>query len=279
MKYFLIGTPLSHSFSATYFNKKFTECQIDSQYLIHELDSIDRLPKLIDRYGEELGGFNVTAPYKQAVIPFVDRLTEDARKARSVNCVRREKDGSLTGHNTDVEGVGILLDKTPTVSVSQVNIAKRCPYNVVAEGRRNGVPKVRRALVLGGGGVVGAVLTALEERGILPTVVMRDPSQFPLRYPQFSPGLKRFDELGLEDILKADIIVNCTPLGTFPEVNRAPDIPYEYIQPRHICLDLVYNPEQTVFTRICKAHGARVSSGLPMLIGQAEAGWKFWNEK
>ena len=255
MKYFLIGRPLSHSFSAAYFNRKFSELGIDSHYDLCPLERIEELPALIDSYGEELRGFNITAPYKQEVIKYMTTLTPEATRAGSVNCVRRESDGSLTGHNTDVEGFIELLKEN-------------LPWPI--EGRR--------ALVIGGGGVVGAVLAAFESLGIDACVAMRDPSKFADAHPQFKLLLLELSKLTKEDILGVDIIVNCTPLGTAPNVKTAPAIPYEYIQKRHLCLDLVYNPEQTTFSRICAAHGATAATGMKMLTAQAEAGWKFWNQ-
>lgn len=256
MNFFLIGNPVSHSFSADYFNRKFADRGIASHYDLCRLDSIRELPDLIAGYEDALGGFNVTAPYKQSVRPFIDRLTTEASKTGSINCVRREKDGSLTGHNTDVEGFISLLEEN-------------APWPL--EGRK--------ALVLGGGGVVGAVLTAFEKKRIDAVVAMRDPKKFGNAHPRFNPPLKRLDTLSINDILEVDMIVNCTPLGTAPDVRTAPAIPYEYIQPRHLCLDLVYNPAETTFSRICKAHGAKTATGLRMLESQAEAGWRFWNER
>ena len=254
MMYFLIGKPLGHSFSADYFNRKFHEEDIDALYVPEELVTIGELPGLLERYGDGWQGFNVTAPYKQEVIPFLDSMTDVARDAGSVNCVRREKDGSLTGHNTDVEGFGSLL-------------RNNAPWDLAG----------RRALLIGGGGVGGAVLAALSAEGIGAKVMTRDPDKFRERYPAYKSEILMLDRQAKDAILETDIIINCTPLGMFPDVRSAPSIPYEYIQPRHLCLDLVYNPADTLFTRICSAHGATAVSGLEMLVGQAEAAWRFWN--
>ncbi len=253
--YFLIGRPLSHSFSADYFNRKFADEGIDAHYFLHELTDISELPSLVERYGEALRGFNVTAPFKKSVLPYLSRLTPEATEAGSVNCVRRDKDGALTGHNTDIAGFLSLLEES-------------APWPL----------ENKKALVIGGGGVVGAVIAALRKRKIKPVVTVRTPEKFLREYPDFEGEVKEIASLGKDDILDVDLIINCTPLGTFPNVRTAPDIPYEYVQPRHLCLDLVYNPEHTTFTRICAAHGATVASGLPMLLKQAEEGWSFWND-
>lgn len=256
MNYFLIGHPLSHSFSADYFNRKFEDNGIDSHYDLCEIKEISELPNLLRTYGDSLTGFNITAPFKKEIMSFVDILTPEAIKSEAVNCVRKEADGTLTGHNTDIEGFIKLLENNS-------------PWSL--EGRK--------ALIIGGGGVVGAVIAALEIKKIGVIVTVRNPEHFRNNYPDRNIKVIKMDSLTKEDILDSDIIVNCTPLGTYPEINNAPPIPYEYIQKRHLCLDLVYNPKETVFTKICSAHGASCASGMDMLIGQAEAGWKFWNKQ
>ncbi len=253
--FFLIGKPIGHSFSANYFNEKFEREGIDARYDLRELDSIEELPSVIKEYGEDLIGFNITAPYKLAVILYLDALTSEAKRAGAVNCVRRNRNGELIGHNTDVAGFLALLEK---------NLPRPAG--------------VKKALILGGGGVVGAVMTALEKRGFTYSVAMREPSKFKEAHPGFDPEVKEFSKLTMDDILDVDIIINCTPLGMEPNVKSAPPILYEYIQPRHVCLDLVYNPRETVFSKICAAHGAKTATGLLMLTAQAEEGWKFWDE-
>lgn len=253
-EYFLIGNPLGHSFSADFFNRKFEREGINARYSLCELKSIDGLPEHLASLGEGWRGFNVTAPYKQSVIKFLSRLTAEARSAAAVNCVRCEADGTLTGHNTDCAGFETLLKANAGTDLEGCS-----------------------ALVIGGGGVVGAILEVLRKNGVVPAIMTRTPARFIERYPDWNIKIMPLDRQNRKAILEADIIINATPLGTFPDINSAPDIAYEYIQPGHVCLDVVYNPEDTLFCRICSAHGAKTASGMPMLVAQAEEAWKFWN--
>lgn len=254
--YFLTGRPLGHSFSPGYFAEKFAREGVRAEYVLHEVEDVDELREFLAAH-PEVRGFNVTAPYKQDVMRLVDALTPQAAGAGAVNTVRVEADGRLTGHNTDVEGFRHLLG---------VN-AGRCGDDV-------GV--IREALLIGGGGVAGAVIRALEEEGIAWRVAMRCPEKFAVAHPGVDAEPIALSQLGRDDILRAQLIVNCTSAGTFPDVRSAPAIPYEYVGRHHLCLDLVYNPPVTMFMRICGAHGAVTANGLEMLVAQAEGAWRFW---
>ncbi len=243
--YGLIGGKLGHSFSARYFNSKFADENIDAHYDLHEIEDIAQLPGLIAGL-PALRGLNVTIPYKQEVLPYLHSLTDSAKEIGAVNTIRVVQHPGLpprlSGHNTDAPGFSMAIE--PLLC-----------------GRR-------KALVLGQGGASKAVIHALRRLGICVTRVSRTKSDTTLTYSDLSP----------EIMAEHDIIVNCTPLGMYPDVESAPDIPYELLSSRHLCFDLVYNPETTEFMRRAAQRGAIVSNGLQMLINQAELAWRFWNE-
>lgn len=259
--YGLIGWKLGHSFSAKYFNEKFERENIDAHYELFEIPSIEGISNIICKY-PELRGLNVTIPYKRDILPYCDTLTESAREIGAVNTVRIERcdngDVRLHGHNTDAPGfweairpmlTGLLkYDNNP-----DGNKAAECGYNA-------------KALVLGQGGASLAVIYALRKAGTDVVKVSRKPAKGVITYAEISEQL----------IKECRIIVNCTPLGMWPNVEECVDIPYEYLGPGHICFDLVYNPETTEFMKRCAAAGASVSNGLQMLHNQAELAWKFW---
>lgn len=240
MKYFgLIGHPLGHSFSARYFAEKFAAEGIDARYDNFDLDDIGEVETL-----RRLSGFNVTIPYKQAIIPYLDGMSDEARAIGAVNTVRVEN-GRFYGYNTDVIGF--------------------------RESLRDWLAKdnasVRSALVLGTGGASKAVCYALSQLGIAWQLVSRTPKEDCLTY----------DDLRKETALASiDLVVNCTPLGTFPNVDTCPDLPYESLNPAIRLYDLVYNPEETLFLRRGREQGCPVKNGLEMLHRQAEAAWKIW---
>ncbi len=248
--YFLIGKSLCHSFSAEYFNKKFSAEKIDNHYELCELENITCLFQLIDnliKKGDNPEGFNVTIPYKESIIPYLDKLTERAATIKAVNTVRIdvEKDKYiLTGDNTDAVGF--------TDAICQLLTGNET-----------------NALILGTGGASKAVIYALEEIGVNTKSVSRVKGKGDLTYSELT-------ERGISDF---DIIINCTPLGTFPKVNECPPIPYSGIKQGSICFDLVYNPSETMFMNKCKMEGAIVSNGLGMLYGQASAAWNFWQNR
>lgn len=245
MRHFgIIGRPLGHSASAAYFTEKFAcEGLTDHAYDRYELTSVDELPVLLERM-PELCGLNVTIPYKQAVIPLLDDLSPEARNIGAVNCIRRMPDGTLTGHNTDIIGLRVALD------------------------RLLGGDEPEEALVLGTGGASQAVQYALAERGIAYALVSRDPAK----------GNYTYANLPCEVIGCSRLIINATPVGTSPAADEAPCIPYAYLTPHHYLLDLVYNPPRTRFLAFGEQRGAHTLNGETMFRAQAEASWRIWND-
>lgn len=244
-RYALIGRRLGHSYSADMFNQKFATEGIDAVYELRPLGNIGELPAML-KSEPELRGFNVTVPYKEAVIAYLDRLTPLARTVGAVNTVRIDREVGetvLTGHNTDVEGFRDSLSSVP-------------------ELKREGY-----ALVLGSGGASKAVSAGLTELGISPIIVSRQSGNDRISYQELTPEL----------VYGATAIVNTTPLGTSPEVMKAPPFPFQYLNPLTICMDLIYNPETTLFMRICSAHGCITLNGMEMLRLQARGAWRFWS--
>ena len=236
--YGIIGFPLLHSFSAKFFNEKFATERIDAEYSLYPLNKDEwtngeRLMDLLD----SLDGFNVTLPYKQEVIPYLERLDETAEAIGAVNVVYKR-----VGYNTDC--LGFIESMRPLVR----------EYN-------------QKALVLGTGGASKAVCYGLRKLGISPTLVSRTPKA----------GMLGYDALTQEVMDSHTIIVNCTPLGMLPDVDSCPDIPYERLSARHLLYDCVYNPEETLFLKKGKAQGCTIKNGLDMLYGQAKAAWRIWN--
>lgn len=238
MRHFgIIGYPLVQSFSAKYFNEKFVTSGIDAEYSLYPTE-VESLKLTVEKLLDELDGMNVTIPYKQAIIPYLDRLDETAEAIGAVNVIHKH-----VGYNTDC--LGFIDSIRPLL-------------------RNND----RLALVLGTGGASKAVCYGLRKLGIIPTLVSRTPKA----------GMLGYQDLTDEIMRTHTVIVNCTPLGMFPEVDACPDIPYELITARHLLFDCIYNPEETLFLRKGKAQGATIQNGLEMLYGQAKAAWKIWNE-
>lgn len=235
--YGIIGYPLLHSFSAKYFNEKFAKESICAEYSLYPVQ-IGNLKLEIGNLMDFLDGFNVTLPYKQAVIPFLDRLDETAEAIGAVNVVHRR-----VGYNTDC--IGFMESIRPLLR----------DYD-------------RKALVLGTGGASKAACYGLKKLGITPTLVSRTPKAGQLGYKDLTDAI----------MAEHTIIVNCTPLGMLPDVDSCPDIPYEMLSARHLLFDCVYNPEETLFLSKGKAQGATIRNGIEMLIGQAQAAWKIWSE-
>ena len=243
--YGLVGHPLGHSFSAGYFAEKFAREGIDATYTNFDFADISQLTSLIAE-NENLRGVNVTIPYKQAVIPLLDELNAEAREIGAVNVVRiaRNADGTIRtkGYNSDV--IGFVESLRPLLQSHH-----------------------RRALVLGTGGASKAIVYGLKQLGIAPTYVSRTKSSDALTYEELTP----------EVLSNHHVIVNCSPVGMYPRVDEAPDMPYHLLTPKHLCYDLVYNPLETTFMKLASAQGAVVKNGLEMLHLQAEAAWKMWN--
>lgn len=241
IRYGLIGKPLSHSFSQRYFTEKFErEGLVDHRYDLFELDSIDELRALV---GETSGlrGLNVTIPFKQTVLPLLDAVDRLAAAVGAVNTIRVEG-GKLIGFNTDVEGF-------------------RQTLMPLRQGRKP------RALVLGSGGASRAVAFVLKELGIKFRVVSRSRERGDMTYDLVEPIV----------VDVCTLIINTTPLGMHPDTASLPPIPYEAIGPKHVLIDLVYNPERTAFLSEGQRRGAAIANGSQMLRAQAEASWRIWN--
>lgn len=243
-RYGLIGFPLAHSFSKRYFTDKFQREGIqDASYDLFPLEDIAQLADLIQQYGEELRGLNVTIPHKQSVISFLDELDTTAEAVGAVNTIRLDK-GQKTGFNTDVIGFEKTLLSCINPSIWAGN-----------------------ALVLGSGGASKAVQYVLGQYGLPFTVASRHPLY----------GMVGYEAMAPEDIHRHTLIIQTTPLGMSPAVHTYPVIPYEAIGPAHVLIDLVYNPERTAFLEKGKQQGAQTVNGLAMLFAQAEAAWQIWN--
>ncbi len=243
----LIGFPLTHSFSRNYFNNKFLEAGLDKIYSYQnfELRSLSEFPEILTR-DTLLCGLNVTIPYKEKIIPYLDKVDKVAAKIGAVNTiyVERNIEGKVvktTGYNTDATGFDQSL---------------RLMLQSYHEG----------ALVLGTGGASKAVVYVLKKLKIPYITVSRDATRGSIDYPS----------LNRSHLADYPVIINTTPLGTFPDINSCPPIPYEYLNSHNLLFDLVYNPEETLFMKKGIAQGAMVSNGHRMLLYQAEESWKLW---
>lgn len=240
----LIGKKLGHSFSKNYFTEKFAREGIAARYELFELATLEALPGLLADQ-PALCGLNVTIPYKTEVIPFLDRLSPEAQAVGAVNTIRIRQ-GQLEGHNTDTYGFRVSLETL--LAGAQVS----------------------RALVLGTGGAARAVAYVLTEKMDIPcTSVSRR---------AMPPDVLDYAALAGMDMEDYPLIINTTPLGMYPQVDAAPDFPFERLTARHFIYDLIYNPAETRLLRLAAAQGARVCNGMEMLILQAEGAWKIWNE-
>ena len=245
-QYGLIGYPLGHSFSVGYFNEKFKAEHIDAEYLNFEIPSIDRFMEVVEEH-PNLCGLNVTIPYKQQVIPFLDELDKTAASIGAVNVIKviRLPKGKvkLVGYNSDV--IGFCQSIEPLLTAHYTH-----------------------ALVLGTGGASKAVTYGLKSLGLHPVYVSRTKRENILCYNDLSP----------EVMAQYSVIVNTSPVGMYPKVDQCPDIPYNLLTPNHLLYDLIYNPDETLFLKKGKAHGAVTKNGLEMLLLQAFAAWNIWNE-
>jgi shikimate dehydrogenase len=245
--YGLVGYPLGHSFSKEYFNEKFRLEGIDAEYDNFPMPDLEALPALLRDY-PKLKGLNVTIPHKQSILAYLDMIDRTAKLVGSVNTVkiqRTESGTRLTGYNTDVIGFAKTFD------------------NLINDTRG------QYALILGNGGGAKAVKYVLRERGIFfKSVSTKKQKTDQITYEMLNKGI--LDRFG--------IIINTTPLGMYPKVDEAPDIPYEFIKPSHLLIDLVYNPAETLFLKNGRERGARTMNGLMMLHAQAEAAWKIWKK-
>jgi len=243
-RYGLIGFPLKHSFSKDYFNSKFVSEGIDAEYINFEITSIKELKSIINN-NPQLKGLNVTIPYKEQIIPFLDHLSDDVSLIGAVNVVkidRRKKKVILTGYNSDI--IGFKQSIEPLLQ-----------------------PHHRRALVLGTGGSAKAIFYGLKQLGIESTYVSRRKS---------SDKILTYSELSQEIMENHSIIVNCTPVGMWPKTDDCPAIPYHFLNDKHLLYDLLYNPDETLFMKKGEERNASVKNGLEMLLLQAFAGWRKW---
>ena len=245
-KYGLIGYPLGHSFSISYHNQRFADEGINAKYFNFEIPSIDDLAAIISK-NPELKGLNVTIPYKQKVMPFLDYISPEARAIGAVNVIRivhKGKEVSLRGYNSDV--IGFTQSIEPMLE----------SYH-------------KKALILGTGGASKAVAYGLKSLGIDSVYVSRYQRPDTIQYEQITPDV----------VQEYNVIVNCTPIGMFPKTEECPQLPYEALNERNILYDLIYNPDETLFMRKGARNGANVKNGLEMLLLQAFASWEFWQGK
>lgn len=244
--YGLIGFPLTHSFSKTYFNNKFESENINAEYLNFEIPDIGDLMEVVAEY-PDLCGLNVTIPYKEQVIPYMDEMDADAAAFGAVNVIKfiRSKGDDLRfkGYNSDIVGFSDSIRPLLT------------PYR-------------DKALVLGTGGASKAVVRGLQNLGVESQLVSRSKKE----------GVITYGEIDAEIMATHKIIVNTTPLGMYPHVDECPDIPYGLLTPQHLCYDLLYNPDVTLFMKRAREMGAEVKNGLEMLLLQAFESWRIWNE-
>lgn len=245
-KYGLIGFPLKHSFSYRYFGDKFNEENIDSQYNNYEIPNINLLPKILSD-DTDIYGLNVTIPYKEDVIPYLDELDHTAHKIGAVNVIKVVRNNNriyTKGYNSDI--IGFTNSIQPLLN-KEIH---------------------KKALILGTGGAAKAVYHGLTDLEIEPVYVSR----------QHNKGYLKYSDLDENLINEFKIIVNATPLGTFPNIEHCPPIPYHYLTTEHLLYDLVYNPPLTQFLKEGQSRGSQVKNGYQMLELQALAAWDIWNQ-
>lgn len=239
--YGLIGYPLGHSFSKKYFTEKFEQQALDCRFENFPIEHIDLLPEIIEQH-PNLEGLCVTIPYKEKVLPFLDEISPEVEAINACNSIKITNK-KLSGYNTDAIGFEQSL-------MHQLQ------------------PHHTNALILGTGGAAKAVEFVLKKLGISYTIVSRTARENIISYDSISRDL----------VKNTPLIINASPVGTFPNSNTYPLLPYEAITDRHYLFDLVYNPEKTIFLTKGKEKGAAIQNGFDMLINQAEASWKIWNE-
>ncbi|PBQ33179.1 shikimate dehydrogenase [Sphingobacteriaceae bacterium] len=242
----IIGKSLSHSFSKSYFEKKFKELNLtDHVYDTFEIPTIEGLKKVLED-NKNLVGLNVTIPYKETIIPFLDELSAEAKEIGAVNCIHHVN-GKFIGYNTDVYGFSQSIK--PFLDTNH-----------------------QRALILGTGGASKAVAYALKKVGVEIYFVTSASTKKTANTFFYS----EINELVMNAF---KLVVNASPVGTFPNIDESPAIPYQFLTPQHLAYDLVYNPEQTSFLKQAKERGSIVVNGLSMLHLQAEKNWDIWNQK
>lgn len=243
-KYGLIGYPLGHSFSMGYFNEKFKNEGIDAVYENFEIPLIGELTEVLGS-NPDLAGFNVTIPYKEKVMDFIDSVSPEATAIGAVNVVKVVRSGKnieLKGYNSDV--VGFVNSIKPLLR-----------------------PTHKKALILGTGGASKAIEYGLKKLGLETVKVSRVERDGMITYEQITPEVMK----------EYKVVVNCTPCGMSPHFDECPNLPYELMDDSFLLYDLIYNPEETLFLRKGKERGATIKNGLEMLLLQAEEGWNIWN--
>ena len=245
-KYGLIGYPLGHSFSKSYFNEKFENEGINAEYINFEIPTLDSLPEILAS-NPELKGLNVTIPYKEKVISYLDSISPEARAIGAVNVIRVDHKGNdtyLKGFNSDV--IGFTKSIEPLLERFH-----------------------KKALILGTGGASKAINFGLKSLGLETVFVSRFERPGTIQYSQITPDI----------IQEYNVIVNCTPCGMYPHIDECPQLPYEAMTSKNILYDLLYNPDETLFMKKGAQHGATVKNGLEMLLLQPFASWEFWHNK
>ena len=241
--YGLIGKNISYSFSKKYFTEKFVLGNlVECTYENFDLQNIEEFPNLIAN-NPDLKGLNVTIPYKETIIPYLNKLSKNAAHIGAVNVIRFTKKGNLKGYNSDY-------------------------YGFMKSLKHLLQPNHKKALILGTGGAAKAVAFALDQLQILYTFVSREEKA----------GMIGYDRINVTTFDNYHIIINCTPLGTSPNTSAFPPIPYNFFTEKHIAFDLIYNPEETQFLKKAKKNGAVTKNGYEMLVFQAEKAWKIWNK-
>jgi shikimate dehydrogenase len=241
-KFGLIGKSLKHSFSSEYFNSLFEkECILDTEYNLYELSDISEITKLLDS-DKDIMGFNVTIPFKEAIIPYLHYADDIVKETGACNCVKII-DGKLYGYNTDV--YGFMLSILPLIE-----------------------PQHHKALILGNGGASKAVIYALEQMSIDFDIVARNPK---------GESELHWNLLKKENFKDINIIINTTPIGMYPDINDSPDLSYDKLNRFHLVYDLIYNPTKTQFLLKAEQHDVVTKNGLEMLQLQADKSWEIWN--
>lgn len=240
--YGLIGYPLGHSFSQRFFTQKFEEEQIEAQYLNFELEDLTTIKELLK--DKTIKGLNVTIPYKKDIFTYLDEVSDEVKAIGAVNVIKLIRENNqlkLVGYNSDIFGFKGSI--RPLLK----------PFH-------------QKALVLGTGGASNAIKVGLSQLGITTQSVSRTKQDDTITY----------NEITKEVLAEYNVIINCTPLGTYPNIEGAPDIPYQHLSTQHLLYDLVYNPAETSFLRQGRVQGATTKNGLEMLYLQAIKAWEIW---
>lgn len=244
--YGLIGKNISYSFSKDYFNKKFATLNLEGlQYKNFDFENIEDVEFFVKNIPSEIKGLNVTIPYKEAVMPFLDEISEDAQIIGAVNCIEIDATGKKIGHNTD--WIGFTKSIQPFLKDRKI-----------------------KAMILGTGGASKAIQYALKKMEIPYFIVSRT---------RTAAFLKTYETIEEEEIQTNQLIINCTPLGTYPNIQNCPEIPFKYLNEQNIVFDLVYNPPMTLMLKKSASQGAIIKNGYEMLTIQAEENWQIWSKE